>query len=69
MTDDREPVMLAGFILPAPGRTLWTTIAGSIATYLVFGRAAANLVAIIGAILLTIILVKRDRMERNDAES
>ena len=60
--------MLAGFILPTPTRALWTTIAASIACYLVFGRAAANLVAIVGAVLLTIILVKRDRLERGDSD-
>lgn len=61
MTDDRNRPTLAGFVLPAPGRVIWTTVVVSALSYLVLGRAVANLVAIVGGVLVTIVLVKVER--------
>ncbi len=61
MNDERP--RLAGWILPLPSTVLWVTVASSVISYFLFNRAAANLVAIAGAILLTVVLVVRDRTE------
>lgn len=52
---------LGGFLLPLPSTVLWLTIAGSVLSYFVFSRAVANLVAIVGGIALTVVLVARER--------
>ena len=59
MSDERPT--LAGFILPQPSTIVWATIVSSVLGYFVFSRAAANLIAIVGAIILTIVLVVRDK--------
>ncbi|NND01692.1 MAG: hypothetical protein HKN91_02810 [Acidimicrobiia bacterium] len=59
MSDDRP--RLAGWILPLPSTVLWLTVAGSILAYVVYSRAVANVVAIVGGIALTVVLVVRDK--------
>lgn len=59
MSDDRP--RLAGFILPEPSTVLWTTIIGSVLGYFIYSRAVANIVAIVGAIALTALLVVREK--------
>ena len=58
-----EGPRLGGFLLPLPKTVVYTTIAASVLAYFVFNRAAANLIAIAGGILLTVVLAMRDRQE------
>ncbi len=59
MTDERP--RLGGFILPQPSTVVWATVVGSAASYFMFSRAVANLIAIAGAIAVTVVLAVRDR--------
>lgn len=59
MNDERP--RLGGFILPEARNVLWATVIASVAGYILFNRAAANLIAIFGAILLTVVLAVRER--------
>lgn len=60
MTDQRRP-QIGGWPLPRPATVTWIVVLSSVVAYFVYGRAVANLVAIVGAIILTIVIVVRDR--------
>lgn len=60
MSDDDRP-RLGGYILPEAKNVLIATVVGSIAGYFIWGRAHANLIAIFGAIVLTVVLVVREQ--------
>ena len=62
MTDHPRPT-LWGWVLPEAKTVVWGTILISVAAYFIIDRAAANLLAIVGAVLLTVILYKREKMK------
>lgn len=59
MTHERP--RLAGWILPLPSTVAWVAIVGSLLSYFIFSRAIANIVAIVGGIALTVVMVVRDK--------
>lgn len=66
MDADRPPTLL-GWVLPKPRNIVWATVLTSIGSYFLFdGQATANTVAILGAVLLTITLFKRDTLDKAD---
>ena len=58
-----EGPRLGGFLLPLPKTVVYVTIVASVASYFLFNRAAANLIAIAGGIFLTVVFVMRDRQQ------
>lgn len=66
MTEDIRP-RLWGWVLPEARTVLWGTVILSVAAYFIFeGQATANLIAIIGAVLLTVVLYKREKLDEPD---
>ena len=59
MTDDRP--RLAGFMLPRISSVVWITVIASVLSYFFYNRAVANLVAIIGGIIVTVVVVVTER--------
>ena len=60
MTDERRP-QLGGVPLPRPSTVVWITVVCSVGAYFLYNRATANLVAIVGAIIVTALFVAHDR--------
>ncbi len=46
--------------LPPPRRIGWWTVILSVMAYFIFDRAVANAIAIVGAVVLTISIYRRD---------
>lgn len=59
MTNDGP--RLGGFLLPRISTVVWATAVGSILGYYFYNRAVANIVAIVGAVVVTVVVVARDR--------
>lgn len=64
MSDDRQPPRMFGWVLPSVATVVGATVLASVVAYFAFDRATANLVAIVGAVLVTIVAVKHDRARR-----
>ncbi len=64
MNDGSDRPSLGGWHVPRLSTAVWITVVASVLGYFAYGRAVANIVAIAGAILVTVVAVVRDRFER-----
>lgn len=56
---------LWGWPLPSPSTIVILTVVGSLLAYLFANSGLATLVASIGAAMVTVVIYKRDKAERN----
>jgi hypothetical protein len=56
-----EGPRLFGILLPSISSVVWATVIASVGAYFIYGRAAANVVAIVGAVVVTAVVVKTER--------
>ncbi len=63
MTERPQGPSIGGWELPPASTIIWATVIGSTVAYFLIGRSLANLIAVVGGILVTYVLIKREQSD------